>query len=85
VGLPDPWDLPNGTRFAGLLINGTAQREFRVDRPVTLRAQYAEVYYWAVVETPVEQDGRLDAKRRRAEVPRHHQLRQRHPADRSPR
>jgi hypothetical protein len=53
VGLPDPWDLPNGTRFAGLLVNGTAQREFRVDRPMTLRAQYAEVYYWAVVETPV--------------------------------
>jgi hypothetical protein len=53
VGLPDPWDLPNGTRFAGLLVNGTAQREFRVDRPVTLRVQYAEVYYWAVVETPV--------------------------------
>ncbi len=53
VGLPDPWDLPNGTRFAGLLVNGTAQREFRVDRPLTLRAQYAEVYYWAVVETPV--------------------------------
>jgi len=53
VGLADPWDLPNGTRFAGLLINNTAQREFRVDRPMTLRAQYAEVYYWAVVETPV--------------------------------
>ncbi|MFZ8809300.1 MAG: thermopsin-like protease [Pyrobaculum sp.] len=53
AGLPDPWDLPNGTRFAGLLINNTAQREFRVDRPMTLRAQYAEVYYWAVVETPV--------------------------------
>jgi hypothetical protein len=53
VGLPDPWDLPNGTRFAGLLINGTSAREFRVDRPMTLRAQYAEVYYWAVVETPV--------------------------------
>ncbi len=53
VGLPDPWDLPNGTRFAGLLVNGTAQREFRVERPMTLRAQYAEVYYWAVVETPV--------------------------------
>jgi hypothetical protein len=53
VGLPDPWDLPNGTRFAGLLVNGTARREFRVDRPLTLRAQYAEVYYWAVVETPV--------------------------------
>jgi hypothetical protein len=52
VGLPDPWDLPNGTRFAGLLVNGTAQREFRVDRPMTLRAQYAEVYYWAAVETP---------------------------------
>ncbi|MEM4650943.1 MAG: thermopsin-like protease [Pyrobaculum sp.] len=53
VGLPDPWDLPNGTRFAGLLINGTALREFRVDKPMTLRAQYAEVYYWAVVETPI--------------------------------
>jgi hypothetical protein len=53
VGLPDPWDLPNGTRFAGLLINGTAQREFRVDKPMTLKAQYAEVYYWASVETPV--------------------------------
>ncbi len=53
VGLPDPWDLPNGTRFAGLLVNGTVRREFRVDRPLTLWAQYAEVYYWAVVETPV--------------------------------
>ena len=53
VGLADPWDLPNGTRFAGLLINGTARREFRVDEPLTLRAQYAEVYYWAVVETPM--------------------------------
>jgi hypothetical protein len=52
VGLPDPWDLPNGTRFAGLLINGTSAREFRVDKPMTLWAQYAEVYYWAVVETP---------------------------------
>jgi hypothetical protein len=53
VGLPDPWDLPNGTRFASLLINGTAQRDFRVDKPMTLKAQYTEVYYWAVVETPV--------------------------------
>ncbi len=53
VGLPDPWDLPNGTRFAGLLVNGTAQREFRVDKPMTLRVQYAEVYYWVSVETPV--------------------------------
>jgi hypothetical protein len=53
VGLPDPWDLPNGTRFAGLLVNGTAQREFRVDKPMTLRAQYAEIYYWVSVETPV--------------------------------
>lgn len=52
VGLPDPWDLPNGTRFASLLINGTAQRDFRVDKPMTLKAQYAEVYYWASVETP---------------------------------
>jgi len=53
VGLLDPWDLPNGTRFAGLLVNGTSAREFRVDKPITLRAQYAEIYYWAVVETPV--------------------------------
>jgi hypothetical protein len=53
VGLPDPWDLPNGTRFAGLLINGTSAREFRVDKPMTLWAQYAEVYYWTAVETPV--------------------------------
>jgi hypothetical protein len=53
VGLPDPWDLPNGTRFAGLLINGTSAREFRVERPVALRAQYAEVYYWTAIETPM--------------------------------
>jgi hypothetical protein len=53
VGLADPWDLPNGTRFAGLMVNGTAQREFRVDKPMTLRAQYAEVYYWTAIETPV--------------------------------
>jgi hypothetical protein len=53
VGLPDPWDLPNGTRFAGLLVNGTARRDFRVDKPMTLRTQCAEVYYWAVVETPI--------------------------------
>ena len=53
VGLPDLWDLPNGTRFAALLVNGTSVREFRVDRPMTLRAEYAEVYYWVAVETPV--------------------------------
>jgi hypothetical protein len=53
AGLPDPWDLPNGTRFAGLLVNGTPAREFRIDRPVALRARYAEIYYWASVETPV--------------------------------
>jgi len=53
VGLADPWDLPNGTRFAGLLINGTSAKEFRVERPMMLRAQYAEIYYWASVETPV--------------------------------
>jgi hypothetical protein len=62
VGLPDPWDLPNGTRFAGLLVNGTAQRDFRVDRPMTLKAQYAEVYYWAVVETPVNKTAGWIAK-----------------------
>ena len=53
VGLPDPWDLPNGTRFAGLLVNGTAQRDFRVDKPMTLRAEYAETYYWVEVVAPV--------------------------------
>jgi hypothetical protein len=53
VGLPDPWDLLNGTRFAGLLINGTSARDFRVDKPMTLRAQYAEVYYWVEVVAPV--------------------------------
>jgi hypothetical protein len=53
VDLADPWEPGNGTLFKTLLVNGIAQREFRVDRPVTLRAQYAEVYYWAVVETPV--------------------------------
>jgi hypothetical protein len=53
VGLPDPWDLPNGTRFAGLLVNGTSAREFRVDKPMTLRAHYAEVYYWVEVVAPV--------------------------------
>ena len=53
VDLADPWEPGNGTLFKRLLVNGTAQREFRVDRPMTLRAQYAEVYYWAVVETPI--------------------------------
>jgi hypothetical protein len=52
VDLADPWEPGNGTLFKRLLVNGTAQREFRVDKPLTLRAQYAEVYYWAVVETP---------------------------------
>jgi hypothetical protein len=53
VHLADPWEPGNGTLFKRLLVNGTAQREFRVDKPTTLRAEYAEVYYWAVVETPV--------------------------------
>jgi len=53
VGLSDPWDLPNGTRFARLLVNSTSARDFRVDKPMTLRAQYAEIYYWASVETPI--------------------------------
>jgi hypothetical protein len=52
VGLADPWEPGNGTLFKKLLVNSTSAREFRVDRPVALRAQYAEVYYWAVVETP---------------------------------
>jgi hypothetical protein len=53
VGLADPWEPGNGTLFKRLLVNGTTQREFRVDRPVTLRAQYAEVYYWVEVVAPV--------------------------------
>jgi hypothetical protein len=53
VGLADPWDLPNGTRFAGLSINGTSAREFRVDKSMTLKAQYAKTYYWVEVVTPV--------------------------------
>jgi hypothetical protein len=52
VGLADPWEPGNGTLFKKLLVNGTSAREFRVDKPMTLRARYAEVYYWAVVETP---------------------------------
>jgi len=52
VDLADPWEPSNGTLFKRLLVNGTSAREFRVDKPMTLKAQYAEVYYWAVVETP---------------------------------
>jgi hypothetical protein len=53
VDLADTWEPGNGTLFKRLLVNGTSAREFRMDRPITLKAQYAEVYYWAVVETPV--------------------------------
>jgi hypothetical protein len=53
VGLADPWKPGNGTLFKRLLVNGTAQREFRVDKPMTLRAQYAETYYWVEVVAPV--------------------------------
>jgi hypothetical protein len=53
LDLADPWEPGNGTLFKRLLVNVMAQREFRVDKPMTLRAQYAEVYYWASVETPV--------------------------------
>jgi hypothetical protein len=53
VGLADPWEPGNGTLFKKLLVNETAQREFRVDKPMTLKAQYAEMYYWVSVETPV--------------------------------
>jgi len=55
VGLADPWEPGNETLFRKLLVNGTSAREFRVDKPITLRAQYAEVYYWAVVQTPVNE------------------------------
>jgi hypothetical protein len=53
VGLADAWEPGNGTLFKKLLVNGTAQREFRVDKPMTLRAQYAETYYWVEVVAPV--------------------------------
>jgi hypothetical protein len=53
VGLADPWEPGNGTLFKTLLVNGTAQREFRVDKPMTLWAQYAEVYYWVEAVAPV--------------------------------
>jgi hypothetical protein len=53
VGLADTWEPGNGTLFKRLLVNGTSAREFRVDKPMTLWAQYAEVYYWTAVETPV--------------------------------
>jgi len=62
MGLADPWEPGNGTLFKTLLVNGTSAREFRVDRPMTLRAQYAETYYWAVVETPVNKTARWIAK-----------------------
>ena len=45
VELADPWEPGNGTRFARLLVNGTAARERRVEKPITLVAEYAEVYY----------------------------------------
>jgi hypothetical protein len=53
VDLPDPWEPGNGTLFKALLINGTSAREWRVDGPMTLVAQYAETYYWVDVEAPV--------------------------------
>jgi len=53
VALPDPWDLPNGTRLARLLVNGTELRELRASGPMALVAGYAEVYYRVVVEAPV--------------------------------
>jgi len=62
VGLADPWEPGNGTLFKTLLVNGTSAREFRVDKPMTLVAQYAEVYYWAVVETPVNKTAGWIAK-----------------------
>lgn len=49
VGLADPWEPGNGTLFARLLVNGTAAREWRVEKPITLTAQYAEVYHWVEV------------------------------------
>jgi hypothetical protein len=53
VDLPDPWEPGNGTLFKALLINGTSAREWRVDGPMTLVAQYAETYYYVEVEAPV--------------------------------
>ncbi|MFZ8808784.1 MAG: thermopsin-like protease [Pyrobaculum sp.] len=53
VDLADLWEPGNGTLFKKLLINGSAAREWRVERPTTLKAQYAETYYYVDVETPV--------------------------------
>ncbi|CCC81269.1 thermopsin-like protease [Thermoproteus tenax] len=53
VTLADPWIVGNGTMFSGLLVNGTGERSWRVVKPITLVAGYAEVYYWVSVETPV--------------------------------
>ncbi|ABP51021.1 hypothetical protein [Pyrobaculum arsenaticum] len=50
---PDPWEPGNGTRLAGLLINGTPAAAVAVDRPLTLVLSYAERYYWISVKTPV--------------------------------
>lgn len=52
VELADPWEPGNGTRFARLLVNGTAERTFTVKKPLTLVAEYAEVYYWVEINAP---------------------------------
>ncbi|AFA40174.1 hypothetical protein Pogu_2147 [Pyrobaculum oguniense TE7] len=49
---PDPWLPGNGTKFAGLLVNGTPPRGYYVDRPTALYFTYREKYYWASVATP---------------------------------
>ncbi|ACB39973.1 hypothetical protein [Pyrobaculum neutrophilum] len=53
VTLADPWVVGNGTMFSGLRVNGTGERSWRVVKPATLEASYAEVHYWVSVETPV--------------------------------
>jgi len=53
VELADTWEPGNGTLFKTLLVNGTAAREWRVEKPITLTAQYGEVYHWVEVYSPV--------------------------------
>ena len=53
VELADPWEPGNGTLFKTLLVNGTAARVFAVEKPLTLVAEYGEVYYWVEAESSV--------------------------------
>ncbi|MEM1890358.1 MAG: hypothetical protein QXN04_09480 [Pyrobaculum sp.] len=49
---PDPWLPGNGTKFEGLLVNGTPAGAYVVDRPLALYLSYRGKYYWIAVTTP---------------------------------